>query len=99
MTTLKQLAINLEKTAEKYASQDIEAKKLLDSIHNIIDRAKNGDVISTEEKVPGFYWFTEGELSQYKDLEEAYSQFSIFIAAGSDEGYERMLKSVDDAIK
>ena len=34
MTTLKQLAINLEKTAEKYASQDIEAKKLLDSIHS-----------------------------------------------------------------
>lgn len=99
MTTLKQLAISLEQAAVKYADQDIEAKNLLDSLQDIIDRAKNGNVISTEEKVPGFYWFSEGGLSKYKDLEAAYSRFSIFIAAGSSENYERMLKAVDEALR
>lgn len=64
-------------------SQNIEAKKLLDSLKNIIDRAKNGDAIGTEERFLGFYWFSEGELSQYKELGKAYSEFSLFIAAGS----------------
>jgi len=99
MTRLKQLAIILEKTAKKYTYQDVEAKKLLDSLQNIIDRAKNGDEIATEEKVPGYYWFSEGELSQYKELEKAYSEFSLFIAAGSSENYEKMLKAVNDSLK
>lgn len=99
MTSLKQLATNLESIVKKYASQNAEAKKLWDSLQDIIGRAKNGDAISTEEKVPGFYWFSEGDLSQYRDLEKAYSQFSIFIAAGSSENYERMIKAVDEALK
>lgn len=99
MTSLKQLAINLEKTAIKCMAQDVEAKKLLDSLQNIIDRAKNGDVIGTEERVPGFYWFSEGKLSQYKELEKAYSEFSLFIAAGSSENYEKMLEAVNNSLK
>lgn len=99
MDSLKQLAVSLEKTAKKYAAQDIEAEKLLDSLQDIIDRAKSGNTISTEEKVPGFYWFSEGGLSKYKDLEEIYSRFSIFVAAGSSENYERMLKAVDEALR
>lgn len=50
MTSLKQLTIHLEKVARKYASQDIEAKNLLNSLKDIIDRAKNDEPISTEEK-------------------------------------------------
>ena len=99
MTSLKQLAINLEETAKKYASQDVEAKKLLGSLQNIIHRVKNGDPIGTEEKVPGFYWFSEGALSKYKELEKAYSEFSLFVTAGSKENYEKILKAVNDSLK
>lgn len=99
MANLKQLTINLEKTAIKYASQDIEVKKLLGSLQSFIDRAKKGEVIDTEEKVPGFYWFSKGELSKYKELEKAYSKFSLFITAGSSENYEKILKAVSDSLK
>lgn len=99
MTTLKQLAINLESIAQSYAAQDIEVQKLLNSLGDMIHKAKNDVPIRTEEKVPGFYWFSEGELSKYKDLEQAYSQFSIFVAAGTSERYKSMLMAVDDALK
>lgn len=52
-----------------------------------------------KKKIPGSHWFSEGGLSQYKDLEKAYSQFSIFVAASSKENYENIIKSMDDALK
>lgn len=99
MSSLKELAINLESVAKKYSLQDEEAKKLLESLEGMIYRAKNGMKIGTEERVPGFHWFSEGGLSQYRDLEKAYSQFSIFVAAGTNEQYEKMLKAIDDSLK
>ncbi len=99
MITLKQLAIDLESVAKKYANQDAEVKKLLDSLDDMLYRAKNGIQIHTEEKVPGCYWFSERDLSKYRDLEKAYSQFSIFVAAGTRERYDELLKAVDDALQ
>lgn len=99
MNTLKQLAINLENIAGKYAQHNEEAKKLLHSLGDFIYRAKNGIPIGREEKIPGFYWFSEGSLSQYRDLEDAYSQFAVFIAAGTESEYEKILQKVDDILK
>lgn len=74
MVSLKQLSFNLEKAAKKYTSQDAKAKNLLGSLQDIIDRAKNGDVISSEQKIPGLYWFSEGGLSPRLSISQTLSK-------------------------
>ncbi|BDU37424.1 hypothetical protein [Vibrio nigripulchritudo] len=97
MNSLKRLAIALEKSLNKYAPHDQNVRSLSNSIANLIERAKNGEDIDKNEFVPGRYLFSEKGLSKYRDLESAYSQFSIFIASGSDEEYKRLLDLVDKA--
>ena len=58
MTTLKNLAIELEKNLESFSHKDV--KKLFTSLKNIINKAKNEEHIDPEENVPGSYWFIEG---------------------------------------
>ena len=94
---LRQLAIELEHTALRYALQNQEVQKRLNSLKDIIERAKTLERIDSEERIPGQHWFSEGELSKYPDLENAYACFSIFIAAGSLENYERLLSTVKKA--
>lgn len=95
MNSLKQLAITLEKTLEKYAPHDPDVKSLSNSVKSLIERAKDEKDIDKNESLPGAYFFSERDLSKYKDLEKAYSQFSIFIVSGSDEEYQRLLDLVD----
>jgi hypothetical protein len=95
MTTLKQLAINLEQVAQKYAAVDPDVQRFLDSLSDLISRAKNGEEISTDEHVPGRPWFSHGELSKYDGLESAHSSFSIFISEGSEKAYEDFLRDLN----
>ena len=92
MNSLKQLAITLEKNLEKYAPH---VKSLSNSVKTLIERAKDEKDIDKNESLPGPYFFSERDLSKYKDLEKAYSQFLIFIVSGGIEEYQRLLDLVD----
>ena len=92
---LKQLAIDLETIGAKYAADDNEIMQLMDSLKDLIERAKNEIQISEEERIPGGKLFLDGYLFQYEDLSEAYSLFSGFIFAGCcNKEYKRRLKAV-----
>lgn len=84
-TLLKQKAEALEAILLKYASSDEEAKKVLNGVRPLLQRAKEKTIDSPLEirEVPGGYFFDEGSLRKYRDLEHAYSEFCIEITGGA----------------
>jgi len=82
---IKKLAINFEKIAQDYARTDSEAMNLLNSLQDLINKAKAENVLEPEAHVPGNYWFTEGNLAQYTELETAYSKFSLALTINNDD--------------
>lgn len=84
---VSQLACALENVAQQYSATDLEVKKLLESLADLIEKAKDGLITKPVDHVPGEYWFQERELSKYPDLESAYSKFKIAVTIESDERY------------
>ena len=84
---IKRLAVELEDIANKYSSTDPDVKKLSHSLGSLIDKAKAGLITDAVDHVPGEYWFQEGDLAKYPDLEAAYSKFKLAITL-KDEQYE-----------
>ena len=81
---LKETALALQKTLEKYEKIDSDAKKLSESLNPIIDSAIHEKILSPIERreIPGSYFFNEKNLQQYKDLSRAYAHFSIEATGG-----------------
>lgn len=73
---VKQLAEDFESIAHKYAS-DPNVDKLLKSLKEVLSNAKAGSVTTVMDHVPGEYFFQEGDLSKYADLEIAYSKLKL----------------------
>jgi len=75
---IKQLAEELELVAQKYSS-DADVSGLLKALKKLLSNAKTGSITDVIDVVPGEYYFQEGELSKYDDLEKAYSKFKMAI--------------------
>ena len=73
---VKQLAEELELVAHKY-SFDSNVGDLLSALKELLSNAKAGSITGVVDHVPGEYYFQEGELSKYADLEAAYSKFKM----------------------
>jgi len=93
---IKELAVNFENIAERYAMEDEEAKALLNSMRPFISDAKSESISDVIDHVPGRYWFDEGSLSRYSDLEGAYAEFKFALTYGDDNDEAN---SVLDSIK
>jgi len=87
---IKDLAILLEKSAIKY-NQDDDVKKLMYSLEELIDHAKNMKITRPVDYVPGDYFFTEKNCSSYPDLEKSYSKFKLQITM-EEEQYDDLIK-------
>lgn len=92
------LAIELEVLLTRYSQSDREVSQLAGSLSDLIDQAKSSKLKLPVKNVPGNYWFTEGNLSQYPDLESAFAKFKLSIQA-SDEVALRDLKEWAQSIK
>lgn len=83
-TLLIKSAENLEKILLQYSSVDAEVAALLGALSQLIFDARTGKISIPVEwnEVPGGYYFTEGRLQKYSDLETAYANFKIEITGG-----------------
>jgi len=84
---ITQYAKRLEALLEQYAREDPEARLLAGSLEALIARAKAGGIDSPVawNDIPGEYWFAERSLSQYEDLENAYTKFKMEISGQADD--------------
>ncbi len=82
---IKSLAGNLEDILRECAINDEEAKNLLSSLDSLLEYAKLELINKPVEHVPGRYWFNEGALWKYEDLESAYAKFCISITMSDEE--------------
>ena len=80
---VKSFAETLESLLEKYAEDDSEASGLLESLKPLIHKAKNGEIHSPIEwrDIPGAYFFSEGTLRKYRDLEKSFAEFRFELTA------------------
>jgi len=82
---IKKLASNLNYMLTKYSKDDIEVAQLLKSLEELLAQAELGMINLPIEKIPGRYWFNEGSLSKYADLESSYAKFRIAITRTDEE--------------
>ena len=95
-TLITQYAKRLEGLLEHYARENPEARLLASSLEELIARAKAGGIDSPVawDAIPGEYWFTERSLSQYQDLESAYTQFKMQISGEADDPQTQRILSM-----
>ena len=81
---IRKTADDLCKVLTHHAVYDAEARNLLGALSNLIKLAREGSItVPLElEAVPGAYYFTEGGLRRYRDVEEAYAAFKIEVTGG-----------------
>ncbi|RAU47866.1 MULTISPECIES: hypothetical protein [unclassified Pseudomonas] len=81
---LKNAAVKLEEQLERYSKKDPEVMALYSDLKPLLERSKTGTLLGSIEigQVPGRYRFTERNLQQYAELEEAYAHFSIEVTGG-----------------
>lgn len=81
---LKELAIALEYQLLIHSKIDPEAVALHADLKPLLIQAKAGTLTNPLEvrDVPGRYRFTERNLQQYRDLENAFADFSIEARGG-----------------
>ena len=94
---LKSAAILLEEQL-KNIMDDPDVESLAVSLSSLIRASKDGTIVQAMEwrDIPGAYWFTEGALSKFGDLESAYAEFKIELSGGPSPGLlalrEKILK-------
>lgn len=82
---LKKTALRLEYQLNVHSKIDPEAIALYADLKPLLEKAKVGSISEpiAVGAVPGRYRFTERNLQQYGELEEAYAKFSIEITGGA----------------
>ncbi|NRR33135.1 hypothetical protein HSX11_23465 [Oxalobacteraceae bacterium] len=77
-------ARELKDILSHYATIDKEAINLLSALEPLIEKSIAGEILAPYEwrAVPGSYYFTEGTLRKFPELESAYSKFTIELTGG-----------------
>lgn len=91
---IKILAENLEKNLMSYMENNEDARRLHESLVEIIDKAKRGLISNPIENIPGAYWFLECGLSEFSDLESAYYAFKNAVTIGDSVEYQKLKQLV-----
>ena len=77
-------AERLRQLLHTYSSTDIEVAQLLSGLAPFIEDALAGKIREPLKwgNIPGAYYFMEGTLRKYAELETAYANFKIEITGG-----------------
>lgn len=67
-----------------YSATDEEARKLQGALTPLLKDVQGGLIVSPLEwrDIPGAYYFNEGSLRKYADLESAYADLKIELTGG-----------------
>jgi hypothetical protein len=84
ITKLRHTALNLQNQLDKYSKLDAEAAALYSDLKPLLELAKSRNLSEPIQvgALPGRYRFTEKNLQQYGELEDAYADFSIEVTGG-----------------
>lgn len=74
----------LKDLLNKYRRALPEVSKCIDLLEPIFKEILSGNIKRQYKRIPCGYYFHEGELRNYPELEEAYSKFA-FTAEGGDD--------------
>lgn len=94
---LRSKSRELDRILRNYEAADPEVKNLRTSIDELLRKALAGDITSplARRDVPGAYFFLEGSLRKYPDLEKAYWHFKIEVTGGPSETLQKLLSDPD----
>lgn len=83
-TKLRNTALHLQDKLEEYSKLDPEVTALYSDLKPLLELAKAGNLSEPIQvgALPGSYRFTEKNLQQYGELEDAYADFSIEVTGG-----------------
>ncbi len=81
---IEEVAAKLEGLLLDYSRRDSEAMSLLEDLRPLFLAAKEGRISSPMEwrDIPGGYFFTEGTLRKYRDVEATFAEFRIELTGG-----------------
>jgi hypothetical protein len=84
ITRLRRTALVLQHKLDQYSKIDPEAAALNSDLKPLLELAKAGNLSEPIQvgAVPGHYRFTEKNLQQYGELEDAYADFSMEVTGG-----------------
>ncbi|WP_147455630.1 hypothetical protein [Solilutibacter pythonis] len=95
---LKAAAEHLEWVLRQYPDNK-DAQELLISLMPLINKAKFGELKYPTERIdiPGFYSFSEGLYTPYKDpsIGKAYTEFSTEARGGHTDQEKRIIKNIE----
>ena len=91
---LQKAAIGLENLLEKYCSQVAEARLCLAELRPIIKKAQRNEIIEPMKHVPCGYYFHEGALRQFREIEEAYSTFAVLLRGKDPQEIAELLRQL-----
>lgn len=83
--TLKTCAEQLNMQLKRYEPVDLQVGKLAGALEDLLSAAMQGSITEAVEpsSVPGDYFFSQGNLSEYTPLETAYEKFKAEITGGA----------------
>ena len=92
---LSSFAEQLEILLLQYGMADPEVSKLHSSLLVLIGQARTCVIAEPIEwrDIPGVYYFSEGGLGKYGDVETAYAKFKIQISGGESPALRNLLLS------
>lgn len=76
MHALMKEAQRLQELLDQYSGHEQEAHALLELLKPLLDDALMGRLQQPISDIPGGYYFLEGRLRKYPDLEKAYADFA-----------------------
>lgn len=96
-TRLKHYAQKLDLLLMKYAADNKDATNLHVALAQLIKGAQSGAIARPMKwnTVPGDWFFTEGTLGAYADLESAYSKFKIEVTGGENEVLRELRRKIE----
>jgi len=93
---LREESLILYKLLVEYSKKEANAKLCLEALKPIFEEIMSGKVSKPYEDIPCGYYFHEGALRCYEDLEDAYSTFSVSARGGDRQAYGEFFKSIEN---
>ena len=84
----------LEKLLKQYAANEPDALLCLSALTPLFEKIKQSSDFESISKIPGGYYFHEGSLRKYEELEDAYSRFAVLARGLDPEDIEKFMDSL-----
>lgn len=80
----------------KFSNKESDALLCLEALEHIFKQVMSGEIMTQYNKIPCDYYFHEGTLRQFPELEEAYSSFTFRLRGGNESALNTFFKKLED---